>query len=362
MSEDIVNGILVYGGLALITAICADLSVRKSSKPINVFFALLTILIPSIFAGLRYGIGTDYYSYQEGFTRIKNYFDVDTEFLYLYINKFVAFIGLDFQTVLFITAFITTLFIYLSLKNYQDSIYIGVGMLVYMLMYYQISFNAIRQIAAMAIILFSIKYIHERKLIKFTLFILLAMGFHETALLFYPIYFLYFLYGTNKHKLLKIVSFSILILIMINYSTILFPVISSFETFSYYADSYLRTEKEFELGVGIFFRTLPFILAGFLFRKELTKSHEFILIFNIMIIGCISLLTAYSSENYTERISYYFLSTLIIFVPYICKLSKTHNKYVIGIIVVLSVIALWYMDFIYLGRNETIPYQWIISR
>ncbi|UJL45811.1 EpsG family protein [Virgibacillus sp. NKC19-16] len=362
MTNEMWSGLLFYAAIAAVTAAFADLSVRRSSKPLNIFFTILAILTPSLFAGLRYGIGTDYSNYLEGFFEINSpIFDVDTEYLFLGINKIVGYLGLDFQFVLFITSFITTLFIYLALKRYKASLNIGIGMFVYMMMYYQISFNAIQQIAAMAILLFSIHYINERKFIKFTLLVVIAVGFHETAILFYPLYFLHFLYGTSKHTLLKVLSFSGLIVLMINFSAVLFPIASSIDSLSYYANSYLDSDREFELGLGILFRTLPFIIAGIIFRKDIKSNKDMIFIFNVVIIGCISLLTSYGSVNFTERISYYFLSSLIIFVPFIYRLSAIKKKRYIGFLVIFSVIGLWFMDFIYLGRNETIPYEWILN-
>lgn len=361
MTNEMINGVIVYGGIALLTAIFADFSVRKSSKPLNLFFVLLTLLTPSIFAGLRYGIGTDYFNYLNGFNNIKYNLGSNTEFLYYLLNKVVASLGLGFQTVLFISSFITTMFIYLALYRYRHKVNIGLGMFVYILLFYQISFNGIRQIIAMAILLFSIKYILERRLLFFTLAILLAMGFHKTAILFYPFYFLYFLYGTNRYKVLKLLSFSILIILMINFSSILFPIFQEIESISYYTSSYLDSEREFSIGIGYLFRTLPYIIPGVIFSKSLRENKELLFIFNVVIIGCITLLTAYSSTNFTERISYYFLSSLIIFVPYIYRLSKIKRKKYIGIIVVLCVIILWYIDFILLGRNGTIPYETILS-
>lgn len=363
MTNEMWNGVLVYGMIGIFAWIFADLSVRRSSKHLNMFFGFLAILIPSLFAGLRYGIGTDYFNYQEGFIKINNpLISFNTEYLYYMINRIVGYLNLDFQLVLFITAFITTLFIYLALKEYKNILNIGIGMFVYIMLYYQISFNAVQQIAAMAILLYSIQYIHKRKLIKFTLLMLIAMGFHSTAILFYPLYFLNFLYGTQKRKVLKVLSFSVLILIMINFSSFLFPIVNSIDFLSYYASSYLDSDREFELGIGVIFRTLPFLIVGFLFRRQLMKDEHMILIFNIVIIGCISLLTSYGSVNFTERISYYFYSALIIFVPYIYRISLLKGRLYIGILVLLSVVGLWFMDFIYIGRNETIPYEWILHK
>src|SRR5699024_4520622 len=101
-------------------------------------------------------------------------------------------------------------------------------------------------IAAMAILLYSIQFISKRKLVPFIITVLFAMGFHKTAILFLPVYFLYFLYGTSKYKTLKILSFSVLIILMINFSTLLFPIVDNIDALSYYADSYLDSDREFE--------------------------------------------------------------------------------------------------------------------
>lgn len=368
-------GLLFYGLLAILTGILAHFSVTKIDKKKRWFCTFMSIFLPSLFAGLRYGIGTDYFNYLSIFNQINSsYLKVDGEFLYIIINKITRNLGLNFQFVLFVTSLITTLFIYLALKKYKNDLNIGLGMFIYMMMYYQISYNAVRQIAALAILLYSIQYITERKLLPFTLSVIAAIGFHNTAILFYPLYFLNWLFGTSEHKILKIVILSFMIMLAINFSKILYPIFSKVGTLSYYADSYLYSTREFELRIGLFIRTVPLILPGIIFWNDLKQDNRMMLIFHILIFGCIALIMAYSSTNYTERISYYFLNTQIIFVPYIFRKSLESNKiYVnkklignihidlkyIGILLVLAIIALWWWDFIYMGRNETIPYNWI---
>lgn len=362
MTDEMWNGLLFYGILAVVTAIFADLSVRKKLGVLRGFFAFMTVFLPSLFVGLRYGIGTDYFNYLEIYNTINNSgkSKIDEEIIYWVINKIAATFGWDFNVVLFIVALITTLFIYLALRKYKNEINIGLGMFIYMMTFYQKSYNITRQMAAVAILLYAVEYIQKRKLWHFTLFNAIAMGFHSTALLFYPLYFLNWLYGSPKHKLLRIISFTGLIIIMVDFSTILFPLVNRFGFISYYAKSYLYSEREFELRIGMFLRILPFIIPGMILWNKVKQDKRMVLYFNILIIGCITLLTAYSSTNYTERIAHYFLSAQIIFVPFIFKQSVRARNY-IGILVVLAIIALWWNDHIYMGRGGTIPYEWIFS-
>lgn len=362
MTVDMWKGFMFYGFLAIFTGFFATFSVKKLPKLVKFFFAVLTIFLPSIFAGLRYGIGTDFFSYRESFYRITIFNEnINTEYLYLLINKVIGYLNLDFNCVLFICSFVTTLFIYLTLRDYKSVLNVGLGIFIYMLLYYQVSFNAIRQIMALSVLLFSVRYIFRRKFFHFLVMVIIAMGFHKTAFIYIPLYFLYWLYGSNKYRVLKLLSYTSLVIIMMNFSSILYPILSKYDAFSYYAESYLKSNIDFNLGIGIFFRTLPFVIPCLLLWRYFKKDNRFILLFNIFIIGSISLLTAYGAENFTERISYYFLSTLIIIIPYIYRISFQIKKHYLGIIVLLSIIMLWWWDFIYLGRHETIPYTWIFS-
>lgn len=53
--NDMWYGLFFYGGIALLTGVFADLSVRKGAKGLGTVFGFFAILFPSIIAGLRYG-------------------------------------------------------------------------------------------------------------------------------------------------------------------------------------------------------------------------------------------------------------------------------------------------------------------
>ena len=67
--------------------------------------------------------------------------------------------------------------------------------------------QGLRQSVAMAIILFSLKFIYDRKLLKFLLLVLLATLFHQSALVFLIVYPLYNLKVTKIHFLIIGISF-----------------------------------------------------------------------------------------------------------------------------------------------------------
>ena len=102
---------------------CTYLTICKSLKPKNIkIFLFLLVLLFSLIAGIRYGIGTDYfYTYYPEYLSIKvgtgNYqqnFDVGVYFIFwLCIN-----LNLGFQFSLFLISFLTFSFFFLGLYNF----------------------------------------------------------------------------------------------------------------------------------------------------------------------------------------------------------------------------------------------------
>ena len=101
----------IYIGIILTTTILAYLTMqaekKNKNKKIIYLLKILTVLFPSIIAGIRYGIGTDYLGVYEPFFRevqSGNIIDKsrDFEIGYVLLNKIVIFFGGDFNIVMFI--------------------------------------------------------------------------------------------------------------------------------------------------------------------------------------------------------------------------------------------------------------------
>lgn len=185
-----VSSIIIYGCTALSTALFAEISTKAKEKVVRITAMLITLFIPAFLAGIRYGIGTDYFRYKLIFDNIRYGYVTRHEIGYGLINYFVGLIGGNIQTVFFIVSFLTILFVYLTLYDLKDKISLGIGMLVFMLLYYQMSFNVVRQVLAMSVSMFSIRFIYKRQLMKFLIFVLLATSFHLSSMVIVP-FFLY---------------------------------------------------------------------------------------------------------------------------------------------------------------------------
>ena len=151
---------------------------QKAIRNIILIISFLTLLIP---ASLRYGIGTDYFNYENIFIRISDGIeDVETEPFYWGINSFVALFGGGFQWVVAITSFLFIFFIYCSF-NYKNLV---LGVFFSVLIMYSDSFNTIRQILAVAISLYGTSLLLSNKnygLLAFFCLIIFGTMFHSSC-------------------------------------------------------------------------------------------------------------------------------------------------------------------------------------
>lgn len=126
------------------------------------------------------------------------------------------------------------------------------------------SFSTIRQAAAIAIIMWAVIYMQEKKMFPYVVACILASLFHSSALIMLPVYFIYH-YGSWRMVLVGMIGFSFLFQI----------VISVLVDNDLYA-SYLKNENELEGGTLL--RYFYIILYIFLFllsyKRQLVKENK----------------------------------------------------------------------------------------
>lgn len=355
---------LFYFLVSLVTGLLAELSV-KANKSLRKAFACLSIIVPATFAGLRYGIGTDY------FVTYKPYFDylsgngslllVNRESLdlgYYLLNVLVIKLGGNFQLVLYLASVITFLAFRKAIFPYKEKISIGLSTFVFMLMYYQASFNIIRQMMAATIVLYSFQYIVQRNPKRFVLWVFIAALFHKTAILVLPFYLLANVVTKRKYKALIIAFYILFFYAVFNFDQFT-PILNFIDSSGYYSN-YLRKVSSFSFSVGLLIRTVPYILAVFLLWKKIKGDRTLNIFLNSFLLGSILRLIVYMTQFDADRIALYFLMPQVIFIPYLARYYKKSWWNFAGVVVLLgTTVLLWYFDFIYMGRNATVPYTTI---
>ena len=356
-----------YFSIILITGMLAQFSIRVN-KRFGKLLACLSIIFPATFAGLRYGIGTDYFvTYKpyfdylngEGNLLLYNRESLDVGFYLL--NILVVKIGGSFQLVLFLASVITFFAFRNAILPYKDKINIGLATFVFMLMYYQASFNIVRQMMAATIVLYAFQYVLKYEPKKFVLWVVVAAMFHKTALLVLPFYLFANVITKRKYRLLILFFYAVFFYAVFNFEQFS-PIINLIDPSGYYSN-YLRRVSSFEFSLGLVIRTVPYIIAVILMWKKIKGDSLLYIYLNSFLLGSILRLIVYMTQFDADRIAIYFLMPQVIFIPYLAKYYKKGWKNFAGVaILLMTTIFLWYFDFIYMGRNATVPYRTIFSR
>lgn len=163
-------------------------AIKRSDKKLGYKLALFTIIFVS---SLRFNIGYDWSSYLS-----MVYPKCDYRYLHkveplsaLYI--YLAAV-LQFPLVLFTLFAVTTYgLIGKAIQKYSVSRY--ESLIIYIAIFYLESLSILRQAAAIAVVLYSYRFIKERKPVKYFFCCIIAFLYHRTAIISVMFYFIYYI-------------------------------------------------------------------------------------------------------------------------------------------------------------------------
>ncbi|HAZ0555840.1 EpsG family protein [Enterobacter hormaechei] len=309
---------IIYNSAVLFCLLFAYLYERANevvSQGIKRLYLSLSFSSLLLLSALRFDVGPDYETY--------------VDIYYNFINAVISFspdklfyglLSLSFSTfergyiyVLGIYAFFTLFFVYKTLIERQILIW---GLVVFCFIgFYLDSFDRVRQLLAVAIFLYSIKYIEEQRLLKYTSWLLFATFIHFSAILLFPVYLF------NKFRIKPLAAFSILICLFIMHIIGLTSGIQSYiySHIPYYNSIYgesqfSESQGGFGTGLGFLFNIL------IIFYTLLLLKHNKVL-WNLLFAACFLMLLSPGNLN-IMRFSQYFYISLIVAFPYTFKLHR----------------------------------------
>lgn len=320
------------------------------------FWVSLALSIPILLATFR-NSGTDlrtyyqifFYSKQLSWTNLiheRSFNEVGNTVLLFVTGR----IG-GFNLYLFVYSIFSVVFVFLGLKNFVNKRYLGLSFFLYLMMYYPVSLNIMRQSAAVAVIFFGYKYIFNKKLVKYVLCVLLATTLHISVVFTLPFYFLLKKDTLNKKALLTILTF--VAIFTFSFSNLI-TVVSSLDGFERY-DFYLQlrgSENNY-----IFFLNLTIFLMLLLFKKGIDKHLESIstVFFSLLVIGLSCTLIGYR-QIFFKRISSYTDIAQLVLIPYVLSSFQTgFSKFVAKILILLLAAYYFYLFYFYLGFGNIFP-------
>ena len=338
---------------------------KLSSNKKTFFFLVITVPVILI-QGFRYNVGTDYFSYvslSEGFAH------GNTEYVGWYINeplfilvsKYAYLLGGNNKYFFFLVDAILMNTLLFFVFDYMKE---EVSMPAIYFMYYTFCFpyflNVERQGLAVIIVWFSIRYIVEKKPLKYIICIAVAFLFHNTAiigLILYPAYYLLTLKKDRVTKLVLIIARSLIPILFglsLAFLSRYIPVFSKYTKFI--NKSYdISTNVNWLYTIVMLLVLVPFIR---IFRKKQVNIWWLVFLW-------LWQLSSYLLNIYIEwgfRMAFYFeIGIMFSYAFMIRQIKYRTNKIAFSCILLTFCLFHFTYKFYIRGNGEIFPYQMLFA-
>ena len=291
---------------------------KKRAKKLFLFFCFIFYIL----SFLRWEFGTDWY----GYTRL---FEVmtwkNTEFHEVLFSAIMIFARNAFGHYTYSLFLFASILFFFQTKAISKLSAMPLTTLLVLTGTYLCNVGFVRQQVAMAIVLYSIVYIIKRDFVPFFLLVLCASGFHYSALVFIPAWWLFNVNLSRKAVLIAVV-------ISLSLYAVVTPMFAGLGQLVG-GDIGMRIGDYTEIGLAyedtstfssgqliikaIFNRGLFFLIGFYLYDKPISKQTQFRHFFNLYCFGTILFFLTSPISIILTRMSWYYDFSQILIVPYL---------------------------------------------
>lgn len=363
---------LTYAGIYIYASLMAIIDTVNSEKYIKKTLAVIFILVLAIISGTRFHLGgTDYYVYRNVFESIplldeffSNFKILDDMYMtygmedgYLFLNSLIKTLGFNFYGFILIHSIIFYSLFFYGVSRYTKNMGLVMIIFLYKLFFYN-TFISMRQSLTIALFWIMLKFIEERKFIKYIIIWTICIKLHTASMVLLPVYFI------NRIKMSKklLIILNCIFIPTIIISILGINLISFMEPiFKYIEDPTVQSKAigmANNVGGGInLLHTLEYFIIMFLVilnydKVEKENNATVIKLFVVML----PLFTLFRSVEILTRVKDYFIITYGILLFSICKPQK--SKELIYLAIVLYFCLFTFIRFIVLfDAGAMIPYE-----
>lgn len=183
---------IVYTSLAFGMFFFTKIADRYVGVLSNISYWIPVLLFTIIF-GIRYGVGVDYFTYMDIYENwnIGDLRWATDEYGFAFICDLCTRLGLSLPIFFSIFSFLQILFIYLAFRERKLVLAYSVLALFFTGIGISGFNNIIRQAVSFCIFVYALTFIEKKQVIYYFLCVLLATLFHLSAVILFPIYFLF---------------------------------------------------------------------------------------------------------------------------------------------------------------------------
>ena len=356
---------MIYFVTYVIAALLCELGFKKNERA-AFFLIFAALFLPAFLAGVRDDtIGTDRHVYGDDLfydvLNSQDLFHLDEIWTgwiepgYIYLNVLVGKIYPSVNFFYFVLSFIQGSCVLAAFKVLNIRKYAGFAYAAYLFLFFQPSLNALRQSLSVSVSLLCIAFIIKNKKIPAVVSFLLAMSFHNSAIIVLLVLaVILVLLKKHSNKLYVFMSFAILGIFAFG-STLIdtFAPILNMEAsrYNYYfaasdVTGFSNTEMAFALFQGFF------ILLNFKKFRGNSLTLNFFVFATIASIPLSQILMF--GGDYIGRLIVLFNWMVLPMYAIVLRLTDRRELVFAGLSCYL--VFFWYYHYIYMGWNETYPY------
>ena len=307
---------------------------------ISILFFILCFRSPSV--------GNDLIPYLNLFKRIGSIdiWNYNMEKGYLLLNKVIYLVNSNPRIFIVISSMIICIILSKFIQTNSEIVWLSYFLFV-VFGFYEMTFNIIRQFLAMGICWMSLEKIKKREILKFLIYYGIAINFHQTAIFFIIVYFIYPLKINIKYYI------GIALSVIINFT--IFPYFLP-RLLSYFPKYYIRySDNLLETGGGLklLFVLTILLIVSLYFRK----SSEEKIFYHLLSFAVILQTLAYNFSILTRIVSYYSIAIVII-IPNLLNQRLIKIKH-IGFILIIIIGYIYYTIILKLDYSGIVPYQFM---
>ncbi len=265
-----------------------------------------------------------------------------SEMSYVVLNVIIAHVTANrYIFILLLTIFVYVM-LYLSMKDYLENY--PFGLLMFSALYFFFTFTYLRQVCATCFAWFSFRYVLKRKLLPYLICWFIAYKFHNSAIIFLPMYFI-----PLKKYSKKTIIYVMIALLLIGTTGISASLYSMYgeaagtaQRTEQYAEDPYSFRFDYVMEVIVF---LYLILSRY---KEIPEDTKHIVFLNASLCFCAILLFFVTSSN-AGRQSWYYMIGIIYTISYIVTRKKGINNYVLYVYALMTLLFLridYYWDYL----------------
>lgn len=343
--------VIFFGILSNIVAKPVCVGEDRYEYRTNLFMAILTFSFLIVLAGLRSGMA-DTPAYIQTFnslpTNIQEVYKVVSTYeksngFYFFAGLIKCFISDDYHVWLFIIATINGLCVAFTLKKYSSNFAVS-ALLFILTCYFTWMFNGLKQFFAATVMFAATGLILRKKTIPYIILVLFMSTFHNSALIFIPVYFIVQGEAWNKRTILFILV-TIIAMVFANQFIGLFNDVV--ENTSYNDTIQLLSDTDDGTNIiRILVESIPTIIA-FIYRKRIkeisTPIIDLCINMSIMGTGIYIISKILSSGVMIGRLPIYFTMYNLILLPWLIQnLFDKNVKRLIYYFMILCYFAFFY--------------------